>query len=117
MKLLASIVAALAALAVAGAASASIPGDGGYTDGLRVVYPTPITAGSVAVHERYYLCRGVDPVRAPRAGAESKTTRATAEKWCRFMPSVRGQPPAADTAMTEPQGEILSVPVRDWTPL
>ena len=64
MKLLTSIITAVATLAAAGAASASIPGDGGYTDGLRVVYATPITARSVVVHERYYLCRAAEPACA-----------------------------------------------------
>ena len=82
MKLWALILAALAALAVAGAASASIPGDGGYTDGLRVVYPTPITARSVPVHERYTRCRAgehdtrdhgeVVPLHAARAPAAAR---------------------------------------------
>jgi hypothetical protein len=117
MKLVTAIISALAALAAAGAASASIPGDGGYTDGLRVVYPTPITARSVAVHERYHLCRAVGPVRSPRARNAGKATRAATQTWCRFMPGVRQPPPTAGPSAAAPQGEILTVPLREWTPL
>jgi hypothetical protein len=97
MKTLTAFVAALCSAVAAGTATAAIPADGGFSDGLRIVYETPVTPTSAGVRERYRPCRGP-------------------QTWCRFMPALR-QAPAADPVGAQPVGTILSIPLADWKPL
>jgi hypothetical protein len=117
MKLSAVIVVAVALAVSAGSARAAIPADGGYSDGLRVVYELPLTPHSAVVRERYYPCR----LRVFAFGIAARPVpEATASAWCRYLPTVNHDLAPADgggTATDDSGGSLLSVPLADWRPL
>ena len=118
MKLSAVIVVSAVLAVAAGSAHAAIPGDGGYTDGLRAVYELPLTPNSAVVRERYYPCR----LRAFAFGIVARpVTQATASAWCRYMPAANpDQAPAGggDSATDDSDGgSLLSIPLAQWRPL